>query len=853
MVSSDDEPLAVIAASKKLNPNLFKDYKTNTDERKVRKHRKNKKLKKISLKIRLPNLKKKPPQIIERPMDCSETFESEGDLRKHFSDVHHLVHCRLCFFMMSDNDEYHSHLFQKHNVTNIANRETELLWEMEYDGSPKFICLLCSGSTVLVSDFFKHFVCYHHFTLKCITNMLSGRDLPFSVYGVNISQHFLETQLKDHMRYGYIDPDQKMVKTEIDKTSSQPLQGLEPTDVNPNLLDALIPEIKQENLSDHDDEAEQNKDTENSVQRSAADNIFIENYKGNEDFDVTLIELMLLQKCSFDYINMILESITLNIIPKLSNIDYTAIKSEQVVDVDCPLCLTKYQNMTEFCGHLCKMHGIKSVPAYSCRVCSRSFESDSELANHMGEEMAEFEDLWLCQFCDKEFDDRVKTREHLTEHWTTIDIDNCFSPHLGFKCKYCPTLFWNEAERESHQNRVHMNKHKEDFYKCESCSEIFSDKTMHCQSIKPPDAALTCSVCGREFNNAKACGTHMSLAHGPGRFKCKLCYETLQSSDERKLHYLIRHPGKHPFECNICGKSFQYKSSLYMHRTDHHTANKVVYTCSYCNKEFNKKDSFREHVLIHEGPRHACSYCPMRFVQRSNMLRHERRHTDRQYQDERYMLRHLRTTHSEAGQYACPLCEKCLNSAVALRHHVITHSRRKLFQCLRCSKSYSVKKSILRHLRKRHRIKADQDSVKEFYKKLDARECQLGLDEETITSIFGPPRLRNTDVMIGNFVTFPKETPIATINLKDVKNNDTNEKSDGENESNNDNSDFEDQRASHADAESDNIQQAKNKTKKSDHNSGTEMEGTEEGNELEPTSFVNIKLEPVSMDEEFDN
>lgn len=52
-------------------------------------------------------------------------------------------------------------------------------------------------------------------------------------------------------------------------------------------------------------------------------------------------------------------------------------------------------------------------------------------------------------------------------------------------------------------------------------------------------------------------------------------------------------------------------------------------TCSFLLIIFflQKKDSYREHVQIHEGPRHACSYCPMRFVQRSNMLRHERRHT----------------------------------------------------------------------------------------------------------------------------------------------------------------------------------------------------------------------------------
>lgn len=52
---------------------------------------------------------------------------------------------------------------------------------------------------------------------------------------------------------------------------------------------------------------------------------------------------------------------------------------------------------------------------------------------------------------------------------------------------------------------------------------------------------------------------------------------------------------------------------------------------------------------------------------------------DKGYQDERYMLRHLRTSHTRS-QFSCPICTKLLTSAAGLRHHVITHSTLNTFR-----------------------------------------------------------------------------------------------------------------------------------------------------------------------------
>ncbi|RVE46536.1 hypothetical protein evm_008827 [Chilo suppressalis] len=1038
---SDDEPLSILAATKKLNTEKFEIKKVkSTDEDGDSKNKKNLSgYKNLSLTIKFGQNENK---VLERPADvwlymkdlnpsgpyscllcpgwfinrtkimvhyitnhkkefcgicryfvedketyvkhmefhapwscsqCTECYETEPEMRHHLSAAHNLVHCRLCHFRLSDDDQYDNHLFQKHNVTNISSKSEDILWDHEYDGSPKFLCVLCSKPNNLSINFFNHYMGYHRFTMKCFASIISGQDIPFTVDGADVSSQFVDGEL-NQMRYGY---------TDLEKKSQENCET-DSIDAN-NIMNVLIPEIKQEVVSENDEPNEpKDQDEPESKEKDLS-----ETYLGDEDFDVTSVELIVLQKCFFDYIEQIINQINAKVLPEESTIDYESAKTDVTMKIDCSLCKTNIDSVQDYTVHMKRMHSVKAEPIYNCRLCATTFSSLNELESHASEELKEFDDLWLCQFCEKEFDNRETTRRHLNEHWDILEYDNCFSPHLGFKCKYCPTLFWNETDRKTHQIRVHFNKHKEDCYKCESCSEIFSDKVwfihhyiekhqeehdniyylfkcclcsiviptvedmrihfaadhpdarkifcslgscrykplshrksfkIHVKSVHSPEAmqqehSSTCVICGRDFATARACATHMTQVHGPGKFKCKLCREVMYTSDERKLHYLIRHPGRHPFSCNECGKSFQHKSSLYMHKQEHRP-NQQSYTCNYCGKTFMKKDSFREHVQIHEGPRHACSYCPKRFVQRSNMLRHERRHTGerpygcphcprtfsdkgactahsrthtkdksyaclycgqtfvqkskltyhirkhtgenletcsvcsklftsacslrehmkthvvkkdtvpcplcgRKYQDERYMMRHLRTVHTGA-RYSCPLCRKTLTSAAGLRHHVITHSDLNMFRCKLCPKSYAVKRTLVKHLRRRHYLKGVDAVLKDFFQTLDPRECNLGLDDDVMNDIFGPPKRKSNDVLLANFVTLKKLA-------ENAKNNET-----AEGEALGD--------------EGDETDDGEVKGDESDEDRGEDM--TDMTLELEPTDFVSVKIEPMDAEED---
>lgn len=63
----------------------------------------------------------------------------------------------------------------------------------------------------------------------------------------------------------------------------------------------------------------------------------------------------------------------------------------------------------------------------------------------------------------------------------------------------------------------------------------------------------------------------------------------------------------------------------------------------------------------------------------------------------------------------------------------------------------------MRHLRRRHGLKT-AGSPTDFYRKLDPRECNLDIDDATMTSIFGPPKRKLTDAV--NYTAINKRLKI---------------------------------------------------------------------------------------------
>ena len=81
-------------------------------------------------------------------------------------------------------------------------------------------------------------------------------------------------------------------------------------------------------------------------------------------------------------------------------------------------------------------------------------------------------------------------------------------------------------------------------------------------------------------------------------YKCKKCFKVLKVSNSIYKHSKINckldgSNEKTDFLCNICGRTFKYKSKLKEHLS---TSNKEEKQCVTCNRCFRRYDHFQSHI-----------------------------------------------------------------------------------------------------------------------------------------------------------------------------------------------------------------------------------------------------------------
>ncbi|KFM81712.1 Zinc finger E-box-binding homeobox 1, partial [Stegodyphus mimosarum] len=79
--------------------------------------------------------------------------------------------------------------------------------------------------------------------------------------------------------------------------------------------------------------------------------------------------------------------------------------------------------------------------------------------------------------------------------------------------------------------------------------------------------------------------------NSPKRYQCEFCSYSSYSSSNCRRHKVV-HSEEHPFNCDICKKTFKHKTSLLNHMYMHSLN---PFRCDQCLRDFANKFNLMRH------------------------------------------------------------------------------------------------------------------------------------------------------------------------------------------------------------------------------------------------------------------
>ncbi|KAJ3598067.1 hypothetical protein NHX12_001581 [Muraenolepis orangiensis] len=149
-------------------------------------------------------------------------------------------------------------------------------------------------------------------------------------------------------------------------------------------------------------------------------------------------------------------------------------------------------------------------------------------------------------------------------------------------------------------------------------------------------------------------------------------------------------------QCKDCGKRFNRRETLNLHRHFHAHNDPTPLTCKECDLTFQDRSSFIKHRKAHkekkqemigsQRSRFTCAHCGKCFSKVEKL----RGHNCNKFPDK---------------PYHCPLCRREFQFKVAIPKHMQTHSLENIFQCQECNKHFSDGTAFHSHQRSHAALK----------------------------------------------------------------------------------------------------------------------------------------------------
>lgn len=90
--------------------------------------------------------------------------------------------------------------------------------------------------------------------------------------------------------------------------------------------------------------------------------------------------------------------------------------------------------------------------------------------------------------------------------------------------------------------------------------------------------------------------------------------------------YFRQHTGEKKYECDVCSRAFITRSDLKQHVMTHRGDKPHI--CSICGMRLSRASNLKRHITyLHDKSKtFNCSQCPSKFMNKSELTKHEKKH-----------------------------------------------------------------------------------------------------------------------------------------------------------------------------------------------------------------------------------